>query len=65
MDFLRIPDILKFLGISRSTFLRLVATGKFQKPVRIGSNTYWYQKDLDDYVMSLARQREPTPTTVA
>lgn len=36
---LRLPDVERFTGLSRSAIYRLLAEGKFPQPVRIGLRT--------------------------
>jgi prophage regulatory protein len=35
--YIRLPEVLKLLGISRSTFYSGIKSGKYPKPVKIGA----------------------------
>lgn len=34
--YIRLPEVLKLLGISRSTFYKGIKLGKYKKPVKVG-----------------------------
>ena len=45
--FLRLPEILKFIPIGKSTFWAKVKTGEFPKPVKLGTRTTaWRAEDI-------------------
>jgi len=48
-----IKELEIFLGISRPTIYRLVAAGKFPKPIRIGRSTRWLWSEVDRYIKQL------------
>jgi predicted DNA-binding transcriptional regulator AlpA len=43
---------------------RLVEQGRFPAPVRVGRRKYWLRSELDNYILSLACERDglPIPT---
>jgi len=44
---LRLPDVLKLIPVSKSTWWNGVKTGKFPKPVKLGERTTcWRRSDI-------------------
>jgi predicted DNA-binding transcriptional regulator AlpA len=52
-----IKDLESFLGISRPTIYRLVACGKFPRPIRIGRSTRWLWSEVDRYIKRLKESK--------
>jgi predicted DNA-binding transcriptional regulator AlpA len=51
---LRIKDVLKFVPLSRSTWLRGVKEGRFPEPVKVTDNVVaWRMSDIQDLIASL------------
>lgn len=45
--FLRLPEVLKLIPVSRSTWWAAVASGRFPKPVKLGPRiTAWRAEDI-------------------
>jgi len=45
--FLRLPAVLSFIPVSKSTWWAKVKTGEFPKPVKLGKNTTaWRAEDI-------------------
>ena len=42
----RLPQVIQFLSIGRSTWLHGVRTGRFPQPVKLGGITAWRAKDV-------------------
>lgn len=49
---LRLPDVLRLIPVSRSTWWNWVASGLAPAPVRLGRTTAWKLKDLHDFIDS-------------
>ena len=47
---LRAPDAARFVGIGRSTWLRLAASGRVPPGVRIGRARVWSRSELADWI---------------
>lgn len=48
---LRLGDVLLRVGLSRSSVYRLVATGEFPSPVRLGARSVaWRAEEVDQWV---------------
>ena len=48
---LRLPDVRRRVGLSRSTIYARIAAGKFPAGVRIGDNSVgWIDADIDDWI---------------
>jgi predicted DNA-binding transcriptional regulator AlpA len=49
---LSIDDLLAFLGggIGRRTIWRLVRTGRFPKPIKLGGRSCWRRSDVDLFI---------------
>ncbi len=44
---LRLPEVLRMTGLSRSTLYRLIGEGRFPAPVRIGPRAVaWRERDV-------------------
>jgi len=56
-----IKDLESFLGISRPTIYRLVACGKFPRPIRIGRSTRWLWSEVDRYIKRLKESQSSPP----
>lgn len=53
--FLRLPDVLGRIPVSRSSWLNGVKAGKFPQPVRLGSNTVaWRIEDINNLIAKLS-----------
>jgi prophage regulatory protein len=58
-EFMRLPQVLKWSGLGRSTIYRMVATGDFPPPVRIGLRAVaWRLNDLECWGASRDGQRQ-------
>lgn len=53
--FLRLPDVLVIIPVSKSTWWAGIKTGKFPKPVKLTERTSaWRRSDIDQLVERLA-----------
>jgi len=43
-------DVQSWLSVSRSTLIRLVDSGKFPKPIRVGQNRRWRRSMIEDWI---------------
>lgn len=51
MRILRLPEVQKVTGLSRSSIYRQVAAEQFPAPVRLSSNSIgWRDTDIDDWI---------------
>jgi len=56
--FLRLPQILEFIPVGKSTWWAGVASGRFPKGVKIGANTTaWRAEDIRDLIDQLGEQK--------
>ena len=47
----RLPTVLRRLGVSRSTFYKLIQQGKFSAPVKLGPRSVgWLTTDTDEFI---------------
>ncbi len=47
----RLPTVLRRLGVSRSTFYKLIQQGKFRAPVKLGPRSVgWLTTDTDEFI---------------
>lgn len=52
-EFMRLPQVLKWTGLGRTTIYRLVADGEFPRPVRVGLRAVaWRLNDLERWSAS-------------
>lgn len=54
--FVRIPTILSFFPISKSTWWAGVKTGKYPKPVKHGGATFWKAEDIHALIESVEKE---------
>jgi prophage regulatory protein len=48
---LRLPDVKRLIGLSRSTIYQLVAQGSFPKPVHLGERSVgWVQAEVEQWL---------------
>lgn len=49
--FLRLPEVLKFIPVSKSTLWAGIKTGRFPKPLKIGPRiTVWRAEDIRAFI---------------
>ena len=59
---LRCPDVVKLTGLSKATIYRMMKTGEFPAPVRLGARAVgWRTEDLQHFLDT----REPVSTSRA
>jgi len=57
--FLRLPQVLAFVPVGKSTFWAGVKSGRYPKPVKLGpKNTAWKAEDIRQLVAELGQDRE-------
>lgn len=49
---LRLPQVQELYPVCRATIYNMINRGKFPKPIRIGRNSFWRQKDVEDFIAS-------------
>ena len=53
--FIRLPQVLAFIPVSKSTWWDGIKTGRFPKPIKLGPRTTaWRVEDIQDLINSLA-----------
>lgn len=49
--FIRLPELLSRLGISKSTFYTMIQHGEFDPPIKLGARTsVWLESSIDKYI---------------
>jgi prophage regulatory protein len=57
---LRLPGVLHAAGFKRSTLYRLIAAGRFPRPVALGPRAVgWRESDITAWIESLATKPGP------
>lgn len=47
----RLPDVLRRIGVSRSTLYQLIKCGQFKPPISLGARAVgWLESDVSDYI---------------
>lgn len=54
--FVRIPTILSFFPVSKSTWWAGVKSGKYPKPVKHGGATFWKAEDIHALIESVQKE---------
>jgi prophage regulatory protein len=65
---LRLPDVKRRVGLSRSSIYARVASGDFPKPVRLGANARavgFLESEVDNWLIRQAERRTPAETEQA
>lgn len=48
---IRLPDVLKRVGVSRSTLYALIKANKFKPPISLGARAVgWLSTDADEFI---------------
>lgn len=59
IGFLRLPQILSIIPISKSSWWEGCRTGRFPKPVKLGPRTtVWRAEDIAELIQALGRKNE-------
>ncbi|WP_158222724.1 helix-turn-helix transcriptional regulator [Rhodopirellula sp. MGV] len=59
--FIEAPEILETLGFSDDTLYRLIATGKFPKPLRLGiRKRVWLRATFEQHIQDADPNRDET-----
>ncbi|MBU3000318.1 AlpA family phage regulatory protein [Roseovarius nubinhibens] len=53
----RFTDALRMLGLKRSTAYRLIQKDSLPKPIKIGSMTYFSERELQDWIANKLASR--------
>lgn len=57
VGYLRLPQVLRFIPIGRSTWWKWVAEGKAPKPIKLGvKTTAWRVEDIRKLIIALEQQ---------
>lgn len=54
---IRLPEVLRRIGVGRSTLYKLMGSGQFPEPVRFSRVLTWRDSDIQDWI---DRQGEET-----
>lgn len=53
--FLRLPEVLRYIPVSKTTWWNGVKSGRFPKPVKIGTRiTAWRAEDINNYIIKIS-----------
>lgn len=55
---LRMPDVVRRIGLSRPTIYRMIKAGEFPRPVRQGRTSAWPSTEIDSYVNRCVKKRD-------
>ncbi|MBC7705735.1 MAG: AlpA family phage regulatory protein [Rhodoferax sp.] len=54
----RLPAVLKYLSISKSTLYSMIASGHFKRPIKLGARAVgWLTSDVTEFVEARAAAR--------
>lgn len=60
--FLRLPDVMKMVGIKRTVIYERIKAGTFPAPIQIGARAVaWDEEDLANWQRSLSRGVKKSP----
>ena len=55
---LRVKDVLKYISVSRATWLSWVKTGLAPASIKIGCNTFWDAQEVRQFIKQQREQRD-------
>ena len=59
LNILRLPEVLKITGLSRSSIYAFCKENTFPKPIKISQRTSgWLENEISDWISQKAEQRE-------
>ena len=59
MNMLRLKDVIKKTGLSRSSIYKYISASKFPRPVHLGERTVaWVDSEVEDWLMTKLNARE-------
>jgi prophage regulatory protein len=58
LELLRLPDVLKKIRVSKSTFYRMMAEGEFKRPIRVGRASRWSRAEVDRWIAKKIEERD-------
>ena len=57
--FIRLPEVLSLVAVSRAQLYRLVALGEFPKQVKLGARSVaWLESEISAWMVERVRQRD-------
>ena len=57
--YLRLPDVLKLIPVSKSTFWEGIKTGRYPKPVKLSERvTAWRVSDIQKFLNSISGENK-------
>jgi len=58
LRFLRLPEVLDRVGVSKSTLYAWIRAGLFPKPVPLGTLSVWVESEIEDWMAARIEQRD-------
>jgi prophage regulatory protein len=55
---LRLPEVMRRVGLKKSSIYARVHAGTFPKPTREGGVSRWFESEIDDYIAGLKARRD-------
>lgn len=62
LNLLRLPEVKRRTGKSRSDIYRAIASGRFPRPIKIGDRaSAWLAAEVDSWIVSRVAERDGRP----
>jgi len=55
---IRVADVLRYVMVSRATWLQWVKDGIAPQPIKVGSCTFWSARDIREFIKSMEEGRD-------
>lgn len=55
---IRLPEVLRRVGLSKSTLYAKIRRGEFPKPVELGSLRAWVEDEVDQWISAQIERRD-------
>ncbi len=65
MKLIRLPKVMDYTGLARSTIYKYIAEGTFPKPVSLGSRAAaWVESEVQEWILTRIEERDAQSATV-
>lgn len=65
MKLIRLPDVKAKTSLGKTSIYKLIQEKKFPAPVKQGGGSFWFEHDIDAYLLSLRPANPTSPPTAA
>lgn len=63
MKLIRLPEVLKRVGLKKTAIYNLISEDEFPRPVKLGAASAWVEAEVDQWIAERASARQASLTT--